>query len=39
MVYMRPDDYGADGQSEAESQGSIRVYVPLHWNPPAKSPK
>jgi len=27
---VSPEDYGADGQSEGEGQGSIRVYVPIH---------
>jgi len=39
MVCMGPEDYGADGQSEGESQRSIRVYVLIHWKLPAKSPK
>jgi len=33
-VCVEPEDYGAGGQGEDVSQGSIRVYV---WNLPAKS--
>jgi len=33
-VCVESEDYGAGGQGEGVSQGSIRVYV---WNLPAKS--